>query len=356
MSNVDLSHKLHRVLPLEQLQNHRHVLAVSGGADSVALLRLMHSLVGSSPNLLVAHFNHGWRGEESDRDQSFVEQLSASLGLNCFVERATTTESRSEQTARRLRYEFLQKIAHQHQAHFIATAHTASDRVETMLHNLCRGTGLSGICSLAETRSLKHGLTLIRPLLHCYREETVAYLQHLQQSFCEDSSNSNESYRRNFLRHSILPLLKQAYGDGLDSRLVSFSELVEETLQLQQQQRLQYQAHLDALLSEAILAGRMIQPSSAQLAFPCEQLLPHPWPIVLSHLQMAWNELGWSRQAMSRKHWERIRQAWLRVPRPKKPKRTLRPKSLFQLPGAIEVASCNGWITLTASTLSSSDD
>ncbi|MFO0943788.1 MAG: tRNA lysidine(34) synthetase TilS [Pirellulales bacterium] len=349
MNLNDLSHRLFQVMPIEQWQCQRIVLAVSGGADSVALLRLVQQSVGISQNLLVAHFNHGWRDAESDADQQFVESLTQSLGVACATERAVcTTESRSEQTARNRRYAFLQRVAAEHQANFIATAHTASDRVETMLHNLCRGTGLSGMCSLAETRKLVSGVTLIRPLWHCYREEILGYLRELGQVYREDSSNSNEHYRRNFLRHSVLPLLRKTYGEGVDKRLVSFSELAEETVQLQHQQCLEYGTQVASLISQAILAGRLFEPSSEQLFLPCRQLLPHPWPIVLNFVQQGWQERGWSRQAMGRKHWERLRQAWQRVAVPKRPKRTLRPKSLFQLPGCIDIASCNGWITLAS--------
>lgn len=349
MNPADLPQRVLHSWPLEQWQHQTVVLAVSGGADSVAMLRLIHGLVGSSPQVIVAHFNHGWRGEESDRDQQFVQELAHSLGLTCIAEQASqpSSESRSEQTARRLRYAFLRKVAMQHQASVIATAHTASDRVETMLHNLCRGTGLSGVCSPTESRQLDSGLTLVRPLLNCYREQIAAYLQQLGQPYREDSSNRNEQYRRNFLRNSVLPMLRQVYGDGLDSRLLSFSQLVEQTVQLQQEQSQQYQNRIRDLLAQSILLGRLLEPSQNELVFPSQPMLDAAWPIVLLALQRQWHQRGWSQQAMSRKHWNRLREAWQRTTVPKQFKRTLRWKQLFQLPGSIEVASCNGWILLS---------
>ncbi len=140
--------------PLGLWQDQSIVLAVSGGADSVALLRAVcevRSHLRHSDRLHVAHLNHGWRGTESDWDEQFVVELSHTLGIACTVHRLPPQpeSAKSEQAARKARHAFFKQVAHERNARFVATAHTASDRVETMLHNLCRGTGLSGV--LADT-------------------------------------------------------------------------------------------------------------------------------------------------------------------------------------------------------------
>lgn len=346
--------KLLRVWPRELWEDQRIVLAVSGGADSVALLRAMHSLVDDTCQLRVAHFNHGWRGAESDQDQLFVEQLSNQFSLHCTIGRIEQQQdtSRSEQTARKLRYAFLQATAEQFQAQFIVTAHTASDRVETMLHNLCRGTGLSGVCSLRSSRKLTQSMTLVRPLLSHFREEVIAYLNLIDQSFRNDSSNINEHYRRNFLRHSVLPLLRQSYGDSLDQRLLSFSQLAEESIGQQHENTKRYLGQRDELIRQEVMLGTLAKPLQSEITIPCQMKLPTAWPTVLQVVQHLWGEQSWTRQAMSRSHWDRLRNAWHQIGPPKQAKRTLRLRSLFQLPGAIQVFECNGWLIIRPSTAS----
>ena len=122
----------------------RMLLAVSGGADSVSMLRAAVRLTGNTSMLVVGHFNHLWRGSESDRDQAFVSQLAARHGLACRLGRENSSavgQAQSEESAREQRYRFLEATAYETGARYVLTAHTADDRVETMLHNLFRGTG-----------------------------------------------------------------------------------------------------------------------------------------------------------------------------------------------------------------------
>ena len=122
------------------------VVAVSGGADSVALLRALHTCHAA---LTVAHVNHQLRGEESDADEAFVRDLCAALGVECRVRSVDVTALAAgdnlESTARRVRYEFFTEVANEVGAAWVATAHTADDQAETVLHRLIRGTGLQGL-------------------------------------------------------------------------------------------------------------------------------------------------------------------------------------------------------------------
>ena len=182
------------------------VCAVSGGADSVALLHCLRALseeLGFS--LTAAHFNHCLRGEESDGDEAFVRDLCGKWGIPLTVgrgdaaKRARETGESLEEAARALRHGFLSA-----QPGLIATAHNADDQVETVLINLLRGTGLKGLCGM-EPQSGR----IVRPLLTVTRVEILAYLQENGLSWREDSSNFEDDALRNRLRHHVIPLFRQ---------------------------------------------------------------------------------------------------------------------------------------------------
>ncbi len=219
----------------------RLLVAVSGGADSVALLRAMLNLTDQPQFIHVAHFNHQWRGEESDGDEQFVRDLCSRLDVHLTCRRASEASNdiagdrssqgksvRSEQVARELRYAFLTRTAYSIGARYVVTAHSASDRVETMLHNLCRGTGLAGVAVPTLFRDLDEELVLARPLLHVTRTQVLQYLEAIDQSYRCDSSNSDETLKRNFIRHRVLPLLREIYGEHVDDHLLNYSHLAEE--------------------------------------------------------------------------------------------------------------------------------
>ncbi len=193
------------------------LVAISGGADSTALLdaicrlRNREALPGA---LFAAHLNHLLRGEESEADELFVRQLAASLGVPILVERQAVAEvSRAEKgnleaTARRLRYDFLQRAARQSGASVIFTAHTRDDQVETILMRLLRGSGPEGLRGIHSVIELEAGLRLIRPLLDVARAEVIAHCQHYGIAFRVDSSNLSTGLARNRVRYELLPLLR----------------------------------------------------------------------------------------------------------------------------------------------------
>ena len=177
------------------------VCAVSGGADSVALLLAMYLLrekLGIS--LSAAHFNHQLRVEESDRDQQFVQSLCQSwdIPLHLGTARVTAGEKGLEAAARQARYDFFDTLPGK-----IATAHTADDNAETVLMHLIRGTGLKGLGGIAPQRG-----RIIRPMLSVTRQEVLAFLQEYHMTWVEDSSNGSNDFLRNRLRHHVMPVLK----------------------------------------------------------------------------------------------------------------------------------------------------
>lgn len=178
------------------------VCAVSGGADSMALLWGLYLLKDKLElNLSAAHFNHKLRGEESDRDEAFVREFCAGYGIpfTCGSGQVTTGPKGLEAAAREARYAFLKTLPGK-----IATAHTADDNAETIFMHLVRGTGLKGLGGITPVNC-----NLLRPMLHITRTEVLAFLEEYSIPFVEDSSNSGDDFLRNRLRHSVMPLLKQ---------------------------------------------------------------------------------------------------------------------------------------------------
>ncbi len=196
----------------DMLPEGAHVLcAVSGGADSMCLLHLLRAVAEEwGFTLQAAHFNHKLRGEESQRDENFVRtQCNAwkiSLLCECADVRAEAAKSGRgvEETARYLRYEFLERAAVQCGATHIATAHTANDNAETMLFHLARGTALQGLTGIPPRRG-----NVVRPLLTCTRAEVEEYCVRNGVSHVEDTTNHDQTYTRNYLRYTVLPQLER---------------------------------------------------------------------------------------------------------------------------------------------------
>ena len=188
-------------------QGDRIAVGVSGGADSVALLRFLAALRPQFGwDLVVCHIHHGLRGAEADRDECFVRALAEQLGLPCAVSRidaaalALRHHISVEEAGRQARYAFFAQTAGE--GGRIATAHTLDDSIETVLMNLVRGTGLRGLCGIPRIRG-----NIVRPLLDCTRAEVEDYLGALGQPYCTDSTNLTDDYTRNRIRHDILPRL-----------------------------------------------------------------------------------------------------------------------------------------------------
>ena len=193
----------HELIPLDRPL----IVGVSGGPDSVALLDF---LVARRPSveIIVAHVNHGLRGEESDEDQAFVEGLAAKLKVRVMTTRIAPAKQSLEESARTLRYEALRTMAQSAHTTHVAVAHTADDQAETVLLRLIRGAGLTGLGGMRPHRAI-HGLELVRPLLTTTRAEVLDYVERRDLAYRSDSSNESTDPRRNFVRLELLPRIQQ---------------------------------------------------------------------------------------------------------------------------------------------------
>jgi len=216
----------------------QHVLvAVSGGADSVALLNLLHHLRASlGIRLAVAHLNHGIRGAAAAQDAAFVRDLAARLKTPFFTERvnvplrARRRGLSIEMAAREARYDFLRKTARRLARRtgapvVIATAHTADDQAETLLLKLIRGagrTGLAGIPPVAPFGDTR----LVRPLLEVTRQEILSFLHDQREPWREDETNRDVTFLRNKVRHELLPLLERGFNPALRDTLVRTADVL----------------------------------------------------------------------------------------------------------------------------------
>ncbi len=206
------------------------IVAVSGGADSVALLHLLMRLQGPLTfTLHVAHVDHGLR-ETSAEDARFVQALGARWGVPVSVERRPVgpiceREGWSlEDGARRVRYQVLLELARRHRASRIALAHTADDQAETVLMRLVRGTGLLGLGAIPIQRPLDDEIWVVRPLLAIWRREVLAYLEEAGLAYREDETNGDRRFVRNRIRRELLPLLERDYNPNIKGALTQLAE------------------------------------------------------------------------------------------------------------------------------------
>ncbi|MCX7701949.1 MAG: tRNA lysidine(34) synthetase TilS [Gemmataceae bacterium] len=303
---------MHLTLPglvAERLQSpypaRRIVVAVSGGPDSVALLR---AVLSSSrlDTIVIAHVNHSLRGAESDADEDFVRRLHARFQvehadrLHFECERIdTASQARTERVnlealARRLRYRFLVQVAQKHCCSCIVTGHTANDQAETVLHRLIRGTGWRGLRGILPRTRLNPALELRRPLLSIRRSEVLAYLEAIGQDFRSDSSNADLRFLRNRIRRELLPLLEQRYNPAIVSILTHVAE------QAQHQYRLlRQQARRAVKNSELPRAG-------ATLVLNVTKLGRVPELVGCEALRLIWRREGWPIDRVGYRSWRRV--------------------------------------------------
>lgn len=210
-----LSAHLHRKFPA------RVGAAVSGGADSVALLDALISVEGVT--VIVLHLDHGLR-PDSGNDRKFVETLAQSYGVECVSEKAEDLDG-SEEAARDARYRFLARSSRKLKLAAVCTAHTADDQAETVLFRFLRGTGLRGLCGIPAAR--RDGDVLyLRPFLDVRREEIMRRLDSKQLSWREDSSNLSPAFARNRIRRQIIPFLREHINPSLTDTLLRTAEIL----------------------------------------------------------------------------------------------------------------------------------
>ncbi len=262
------------------------VVAVSGGADSVALLR---ALVECGAKVVVGHVNHQLRRDESDGDERFVVELANTLGVPVRMVRVNVADlgGNMESTARRVRYDWLASVAAEAGADWFATGHTADDQAETVLHRMIRGTGLQGLRGIAGVRD-----SILRPLLTVTRADLLDYLASLRQPFRTDSTNADTAFTRNRIRAELLPLLR-SFNPAIVDVLTRLSVQAEELFAEQETE------------TAELLRVVELPRAGGTLILDAEQLTALGEAKTRRVLRMLWDRERWSVNAMTFDHWRR---------------------------------------------------
>ncbi|SES98695.1 tRNA lysidine(34) synthetase TilS [Anaerobranca gottschalkii] len=199
------------------------VVAVSGGPDSVALLHILAQL---GYKLHVAHLNHGLRGKESEEDAEFVKSIAQNLILPYTIEKRSIPQQGSiQQQARKIRYQFFKEVCQSQGSDILVLAQHCDDQLETVLMNFFRGAGLAGLTGIKSINNYD-GITLVRPLLKCSKEEILNYLKENNIKYRIDSSNLKEKYLRNKFRLKIIPFLEKELGSGFKRTILGNVEIL----------------------------------------------------------------------------------------------------------------------------------
>jgi tRNA(Ile)-lysidine synthase len=282
------------------------VVAVSGGPDSVALLRAVVAARSPETPVIIAHLNHQLRGPASDADEAFVAALHESLRssdaarLSLRTERVDVAAARREEggnleaTARTTRYRWLCGVARETGARWVATGHTADDQAETVLHRLLRGTGLQGLRGIASQRPLADDVAVVRPLLHVTRADVMAYLREVGQGYREDQTNADMRLTRNRIRHELLPLLAANYNPAVVEVLGRLAEQADEAHR-------QEEADARALLAECELPR-----AESLLVLDAERLDRAPRRLVRVLFRFVWARESWPTGRMDFATWQRL--------------------------------------------------
>jgi tRNA(Ile)-lysidine synthase len=211
------------------------LVAVSGGADSMVLLHLLHSLARENRwNLELAHFNHQLRGRASDADEQLVRRTAKKMRHPIYVGRADVKSAAArskvsvEMAARQLRHAFFARVAHRRRIKTVALAHHADDQVEQFFLRLLRGTGGTGLAGMTLTApsAADSNLILVRPLLGFSKTDLLEYARTVGISFREDASNQSNDHLRNRIRNELLPLLKEKYQPGLHATVLRLMDII----------------------------------------------------------------------------------------------------------------------------------
>jgi len=293
------------ISPLETADQNRILIGVSGGADSIALMRalvqLNQSAASMSPaSLIVAHFNHGLRGAVSDADAAWLKTECHRFEIPFVTEKEELTKFQREtgegleELCRKARYHFLTRIADEHQCARIAIAHTRDDQAETVLHHIVRGTGIAGLRGIPRIRALQEGIFLIRPMLEVSREDVIHYLQACSQDFRDDASNADVRFTRNRIRHQLLPLLKKEFNPNVVQAIYRLSQQADEVSTLITEE-------VDQILTAATL-----DQNQELWRLDCHVFKDVPDYLIKQCFLKIWQEMGWPRKRMGFDHWQRL--------------------------------------------------
>jgi tRNA(Ile)-lysidine synthase len=249
----------------------RIAVGLSGGADSVALLRILAARCAELGMVThAAHLHHGLRGVEADGDLLFCRDLAAELGIPFHEARVDTAVSAEpdpqsgkgretiEEAARRLRYAWFRELMKRGEFDIVATAHTQDDQAETVLAKFLRGAWTEGLAGISPALSFPEG-PILRPLLATTRAEVEAYLRSLRQSWREDSSNRHLTFTRNRIRHELLPLL-ESWNPRLREHLAQMASLARE-------EEAWWRTELARLGPQILLPGRAVRGGGRAVGF-----------------------------------------------------------------------------------------
>lgn len=211
-------------------ENDSIVIGVSGGPDSICLLHILNEIKNElNFKIYVAHINHMIR-EEADEETEYVKAFCKNLGIECYIKRidvveiANNLKRGTEETGRQIRYEFFNEIMEKTNSNKIATAHNNNDKVETILMNILRGSGTSGLKGIEAIRDDKY----IRPLINTSREEIEEYCEINKLNPRIDKSNNENIYTRNKVRNVVIPYIKQEFNPNIIKTINRLSEVASE--------------------------------------------------------------------------------------------------------------------------------
>lgn len=320
-ANANLERLASGAFPPEWWVDRTVVAAVSGGADSVALARVLASLrdrhAAEAPgrpiagNLILAHFHHGLRGADADADLEFVAALAKELGCGFVCERAAAGDASpadalsafSEGLGRNQRYDFLLRAGRSCGARYVAVGHTADDQAETILHHILRGTGLDGLCGMPAARDLGE-LTLVRPFLSASRAAVRGYLTSQNLPFREDATNADPRFLRNRIRNELLPLLERDYRPDVQGALLRLAAAAADAHELLEE----VAEPLWTAVQQVDSASGAESETGNALRLDRRALAQQPQAAVLHLLREAWKRMGWNAAETRRKHWLRLRE------------------------------------------------
>lgn len=275
----------------------RWLIAVSGGPDSMALLRAAQCLaLESSSPVVCGHVDHQLR-PDSAADAEWLQEQCFHLGIPFRIARVAIQSEPSggiEEAARRARYQALTQIAHQENLDAILTGHTADDQAETVLHHLFRGTGLRGLSGIPEARQLDEKLWLWRPLLTVRRQEILTALQEWQQSYRTDSSNASSDFTRNRIRNELVPWLERELNARSVEAVLRLSEQAAETAEW--------------LQATAVDLLKRVRDATESTIVRLRRGLVREAPVIVAREMFVqlWIQQHWPRQAMTQTHWQRL--------------------------------------------------
>lgn len=310
--------ELHEGLIRCNVRQTRVLVAVSGGADSVALLCGLHEFAAEfSLVLCVGHLNHRLRASDSDDDAKWVRDLAMKFGWQCEVGSVQPAQlapesSHLEETARQLRYRFLDEAAVKLNCPTVALAHTADDQVETVLHRILRGTGIAGLRGMQAVRPSAQGFRIVRPMLAIRRSLLEDYLKERSQSFRTDATNQDTTMTRNRLRHVVIPLLRDQINTQVDAAIHRLAEQASEVEDFLNQ-------YVGRLFVLSLLDS---QPDACRI--DVRELKGEHRHVLREFFRAAWIRQGWPLQGMGFEQWNRLADV-------------ISTRETIMLPGQIEV-------------------